>query len=68
MSDESVCLSSEEGSGDPSTLVSKTLLQDGEIGELYTVTLSITQKVLLHVSLQVPYGWLAELQLPFSQG
>ena len=34
---------------------------------LYTVTLSIAQKVLLHASLLVPFGCLAELQPPFSQ-
>ena len=32
---------------------------------IYTVTMSIEHKVLLHTSLQVPFGWLAELQLTF---
>ena len=35
---------------------------------LCTVTPSIAHKVLLNTSLQVPFGWLAELQLPFSPG
>ena len=36
--------------------------------QLYTVRLSIAHKVLLHASLQVPFGWLAELRLPCSPG
>ena len=32
------------------------------------VTLCIGHKVLLPASLQVPFGWLADLQLPVSQG
>ena len=32
----------------------------------YTVTLSIAHKVLLPASLQVPFDWLGELQLPIS--
>ena len=35
---------------------------------IHTVTLSIAHKVLLYVSLQVPFGWVAELHLPFSPG
>ena len=33
----------------------------------YTVTLSIALKILLRASFQVPFGWLAELQLPFEK-
>ena len=33
----------------------------------YTATLSIACKTLLHTSLQVPFSWLAELQLPLGQ-
>ena len=43
-------------------------LHAGKLPAHYTVTLSITHKVLLHASLQVPFGWLAELQLSFSPG
>ena len=35
---------------------------------IYTVTLSIAQKVLLCASLQVPFCWLAEVQLPSIPG
>ena len=34
----------------------------------YIGSLPIASKVLLHVSLQVPFGWLAELQMPFRPG
>ena len=35
---------------------------------MYTVILYMAVKVLLYASLKVSFGWLAELQLPFSPG
>ena len=39
-----------------------------QASDKYTLTLSIAHKVLLHTFLPVPFGSLAELQLPFSPG
>ena len=54
--------------GDDGPAGAKHGLEEVSIGGIYTVTLSIRHKVLLHASLQVPFGWLAELQLPSSRG